>query len=515
MSRTKELPLIPVSESLLEHDLQHPSSLKQPHTYTVTFSFSFGTVMGLGDTFLGIVVLRIVSVVVAAGGFIVVSRPSPTHPEAAANYNSRNPQSLAVILLAPYFPSLVSAVPPQASSLLGAPQAVSSPYRRQSMRRPAPVAIQVSVRRDPNITPIIERRDSASPSPAPAPPNRRVSFSPQSSSTSVPIAAPEIPSAPSSSTGHGHVMHSPGLSMRSVCDRVKEREREPGYILPTPPASITSVSSEGDDTETLVDEFGTVSASPSVGKRGRSFPFVGRRKDKGKDIVRDGSGAHSESGLFGSRKRAQSLGYVVEDISQAKTGGVTSPSGQARRATSEINEPLRESETEGSTRGTDKEDRASRSAVDKEARRRSGLSFQDFKAAFGKRERRGSATLGAYTLSSHPHTTPAEPGRVPRTPQPHSALGKGRPSSVQISPRAASDGAASARRRSMPLKLDTGLSVESVSVSIERAELQSPLQQRPLFGGGEVVIRNESGRLRTRSSAIPGLYADAEVLQRL
>ncbi|KAG8732219.1 hypothetical protein FRC12_019386 [Ceratobasidium sp. 428] len=458
--------------------------------------------MGLGDTIVGIVVLRTISVVIAAGGFVM---------------------SLAVILLAPYFPSLVSAAPPRAAGILS-PQASSSPYRRHSVRRPDPVTIQVSVRRDPNITPIIERHDRNSP---PAPPNRRVSFSPQSSSTSVPIAA-EVPSAPGSSTGHCHVMPSPGSSIRSVCDRLREREREPGYILPTPPSSIASMSSEADDTETL-DEFGAVSASPGVGKRGKAFSFVSRRKEKGKDVMRGGDGGSTEPGLFGSRKRSQSLGYVMEGnfagLSRSKTTGglITSPLSRARlskeRAASELGESLRESEGENSNRGTDKEERASQSTVDKESRRRSGLSFQDFKAAFGKRERRGSVTPGAYKLS--PDSTGLSPtdfengaARVPRTPQPHSTLGLGRPSSVQLSPRAASDGSASARRRSMPLRLDTDVNLGTPADS-ERAEAQSPLQHRSLFGGGEVVIRNESGRLRTRSSAIPGLYADAEVLQRL
>ncbi|KAG9121333.1 hypothetical protein FRC07_002738, partial [Ceratobasidium sp. 392] len=455
MSRTKELPLIPVSEPLLEDDLEYQagsnlsSASKQSPIYTVTFSFSFGAVMGLGDTIVGIVVLRIVSVMIAVGGFII---------------------SLAVILLAPYFPRLVSAAPARAPATLRSPRAASSPYRRQTPpRRPDPVTIQVSVRRDPNITPIIERHDSTSP---PAPPNRRVSFSPQSSSTSVPIAA-EVPSAPGSSTGHGHVMPSPGSSMRSICDRVREREREPGYILPTPPSSIASVSSEADDTETLED-FGAVSASPGVGKRGRSFPFVGRRKDKGKEVVRGGNDGQYESGLFGSRKRSQSLGYVMEgsiaNLSRAKTTGsaTNSPLSRVRlareRAASELGESLRESEGETSGRGTDKEERASRNTIDKEVRRRSGLSFQDFKAAFAKRERRGSATPGAYQLTSDlSGTPPTEPengaGHVPRTSQPHSALGLGRPSSVQLSPRAASDSAASARRRSMPLRLDTDINL--------------------------------------------------------
>ncbi|KAG8736328.1 hypothetical protein FRC10_009451 [Ceratobasidium sp. 414] len=495
MARTKELSLIPVAEPLLEDDLGRrsgPNSLNQLHTYTVTFSFSFDPVMGLSDTIAGVVVLRI---------------------------------SLSVILLAPYFPSLVSAAPAPATNPRGAPRGASSPYGRHSLPpyRPAPVTVQVTVRRDPTVVPIIENRDNASL--GPAPPNRRVSFSPQSSSASVPIAA-DLPSAPASSIGHGQAIVSPGPSMHSVSDRVREREREQGYILPTPPSSIASMSSEADDTETL-DEFGSVNASPSVGKRGRAFPFVGRRKGKGKEVVRDGDDGQSESGLFGSRKRSQSLGYVIEGslggLSRAKTTGAitNSPLSRARPTAerSQLGEPLRESGGEASGRRTDKEERASQSTVDKDARRRSGLSFQDFKAAFGKRERRGSVAHGAYALSptsagTAPIASENEPGRVPRAPHPHFTLGFGRPSSVQISPRAASDPAASVRRRSMPLRLDTVINL-GTSADPEGTEIQSPLQQRKLFGAGEVVIRNESGRRRTRSSAIPGLYADAEVLQRL
>jgi hypothetical protein len=77
MSRTKELPLVPVSEPLLQHEQPLGSStFGEPHTYTVTLSFSFGTAMGLGDTTAGVAVLRILSIVIAAGGFVVVSRPS-------------------------------------------------------------------------------------------------------------------------------------------------------------------------------------------------------------------------------------------------------------------------------------------------------------------------------------------------------------------------------------------------------------------------------------------------------
>lgn len=371
------------------------------------------------------------------------------------------------------------------------------------------MSITVSVRRDPTIVPIIERQNG---SPGPSQLNRRVSFSPQSSSTSVPIVADFQPA--------------PGPVARI---REEEREREQAYVLPTPPASITSVSSEADDTETL-DEFGLgVGASPSVGKRGRrTFPFVGRRKDKGKEVARGAEEEAREFGLFGdrrSRKRAQSLNYVVEGemggLVRAKSTGSRSPlSGQGE-------EVLRESEGETSGRATEREDRV----VEREARRRSGLTFQDFKAAFGKRERerRGSSGPGAYYLSSTTTSSPtpastsastaplaAEGEVASRAPRAAASLGLRRPSSLhaQVSPRSASDG--STRRQSMPIRLDTNMELG------DRAEVQSPFtrsqqpqpQPQPSLFSGEVVIRNESGRRRTRSSAIPGLYADAEVVRR-
>lgn len=266
------------------------------------------------------------------------------------------------------------------------------------------------------------------------------------------------------------------------------------------------MSSEADDTETMVDFGLGVGASPGVGKRGRrSFPFVGRRKDKGEESMK-------EFGLFGdrrARRRAQSLGYVVEGGMGAKSPRVGSP-----LSTAQEGQVLRESEGETSGR----EERT----TEKEVRRRSGLTFQDFKAAFGKRERerRGSAGhgpgQGAYTLSSSTASPSADgeaAARVPRAAA-SSALGLGRPSSAnaQVSPRSASDG--SARRQSMPLRLDTNLDLG------DRAEVQSPFTrapsppQQPSLFNGEVVIRVESGRRRTRSSAIPGLYTDAEVVRR-
>ncbi|KAF8602343.1 hypothetical protein BDV93DRAFT_509342 [Ceratobasidium sp. AG-I] len=482
MSQTEELllPLIPVRSELLEDELGLGSgSSQQTNTYTVSFSFSFDFMMALSDTLLAAVALRVISTFIAAGGFVA---------------------SLAVILLAPYFPSLVATAPEQvAPPPLGPPVATSSPYRRNSTkppmrRRPSPVSITVSVRRDPSIRPIIERRDSASPSTYQ--PNRRVSFSPQSSSTSVPTLPDIVPSS------------GPVTRLRE-----QEREGEHAFILPTPPASITSVSSEADDTETM-DDFGLgVSASPSVGKRGRrTFPFVGRRKDKGKEVAGEGEASMKEFGLFGdrrSRRRAQSLGYVVEGemAGNAKSAG-TGAGNPSPLSTAQV---LRESE--GETSGRD--DR-----VEKDARRRSGLTFQDFKAAFGKRERerRGSASpgLGTYYLST---TAPlaADGETAASAPRAAASLGLGRPSSMQaqVSPRSASDG--STRRKSMPLRLDTDVDLG------ERAEVQSPFtrasqspprQPQPSLFVGEVVIRNESGRRRTRSSAIPGLYTDAEVVRR-
>ncbi|KAJ1302759.1 hypothetical protein OPQ81_003068 [Rhizoctonia solani] len=209
MTQTREL-----SPLVLPHDFDSDLKLGTDNIYTVTFSVNFGFMAGLADTSLGRTILRIVGAVVAAVGFVV---------------------SLAVILLAPLFPSLVSAAPPQVPY---PPIATSSPPRRRRTYA-APASITVSVRRDPSIVPIIERSERDSASPSPAPPARRVSFSPQSSSASVPTipnSALDPPSHPGSLNGH------PTPAMR----RVLEQETEhPAYILPTPPASIMSVSSEG------------------------------------------------------------------------------------------------------------------------------------------------------------------------------------------------------------------------------------------------------------------------------
>lgn len=444
-------------------------------------------------------------------------------------------QSLAVIILAPVFPSLVSPVPPQASAVtstspLGEPLAESSPHPPVRRRRAAPATITVSVRRDPSIRPIIERRDSASPSPAP--PVRRVSFSPQSSTTSVPTLPDQqlIPSQPASSSGNGNAGPSTS-AMRSVCSRVLEREPGPSYNLPTPPASITSVSSEADDTETAgMDEFGAVSASPGVGKRGRkTFPFSkkSKSKGKGKEVARDGEEGTS-SGLFGGVRRAQSLGHVIEGGDSWSRSSTKSKQRHSIFGSAAHDEALRESEGETSAHGTDRDDRASRASTtgEKEARRRSGLSFQDFKAAFGKREHRSSVIIsgsGSYSLSSsspNPGHAPLPSDGVPRTPQSAGVgIGLGRPSTApaRVSPRSASDESARMKRRS--LRLDTA----TPELDTERKEAQSPVIPRaqapkysggaPLFGG-EVVIRDEGGRRRTRSSAIPGLYGDAQVVGR-
>jgi hypothetical protein len=403
-------------------------------------------------------------------------------------------QSLAVIILAPVFPSLVSPVPPQATSPLGEPLATSSPHPRRShslrRRNPAPPAtVTVSVRRDPTILPIIERPEQGS-SHRSAPPVRRVSFSPQSSSTSVPTLA-DMPSQPGSSTGH-----SAGGPSTPAMRRVLETESDIGaaYI----------VSSEGDDTETLgVDELGN--AIPSLCKRSRrSFPFT--KKKRSKEAVREGD--EDAGGMFRNRRRTQSLGDTVE----AGAGGSGPDPLCSRKRSSWLSQSsahedaLRESE-EAET------DRASRtSATEKEARRRSGLSFQDFKAAFGKREWRG------------PGSSPTPEGTGSRLPRTGTGIGLGKPSTsnVHVSPRSASDELVRTKRaRSPPLILDTAA---TELISTERREVQSPLTIRsqppkphagspPLFGG-EVVIRNESGRRRTRSSAIPGLYTDAEVVRR-
>lgn len=304
------------------------------------------------------------------------------------------------------------------------------------------------------------------------------------------------------------------------------------YILPTPPASIASVSSEGDDTETMgVDEFGN--ASPGVGKRGRR-PFSFARKPKGKEeAVRADTREESASGLFKNRRRTQSLGYAVEATAELiLTSGSrkrNSLLSHCSRESSIADDTLRESDADT--------DRASRtSAVEKEARRRSGLSFQDFKVTFGKRERRTSAqaptptpTSATYALPSPSPIPPrAEPEPVspspntPRSPGTGTGIGLGRPSTgnaTRVSPRSASD---ESPRAKLGLRLDTAVAI----ADSERKEVQSPLVgpgrpespsmrrvSPPLFGG-EVVIRNESGRRRTRSSAIQGLYADAEVIRR-
>ncbi|KAG8712182.1 hypothetical protein FRC11_000779 [Ceratobasidium sp. 423] len=358
----------------------------------------------------------------------------------------------------------------------------SSPPRRRRTYA-APASITLSVRRDPGIIPIIELSERDSTSPSPAPPARRVSFSPQSSSASVPTipnSTIDSPSYPGSSNGH------PTPAIR----RVLEQETESNaYILPTPPASITSVSSEGD--EAGLEEFGM--ASPSVGKRSRrSFLFSPKRggsiKGKEKQITEDEE-------LVGARRRAHSLALSALEGASKRSSWLS----HASRESSINDETVRESETET--------DRGSRtSTTEKEGKRRSGLSFQDFKAAFVKRERRASvliSTSGSYALS------PSEGSSTPRT------IGLGRPSSVSShpSPRSASDELARKKRaNSPPLRLDT----LSSPLQTERREVQSPITEaktRPLFGG-EVVIRNESGRRRTRSSAIPGLYADAEVVRR-
>ncbi|CAE6529661.1 unnamed protein product [Rhizoctonia solani] len=453
MTQTREL-----SPLVLPHDFDPDLKLGTDNNiYTVTFSVNFGFMTGLADTYLGKTLLRVASALVAAGGFVV---------------------SLAVILLAPLFPSLVSTAPPQVSY---SPIATSSPPRRRRTYV-APVSITVSVRRDPSIIPIIERSERDSVSPSLAPHARRVSFSPQSSSTSVPTIPSSFidpPSHPGSSNGH------PTPAIR----RVLEQETEPSaYILPTPPASITSLSSEGD--EVGLDEFGMV--GPSVGKRSRrSFLFSPKRsgsvKGKEKQTTEEGE-------LVSARRRAHSLALSALEGASKRSSWLSHSS----RESSAHDDTVRESETET--------DRGSRtSTTEKESGKRSGLSFQDFKAAFGKRERRASvliSTSGSYALS------PSEGNSVPRT------LGLGRSSSVSShpSPRSASDELARKKRaNSPPLRLDTLNS----PLKTERREVQSPVtdaKTRPLFGG-EVVIRNESGRRRTRTSAIPGLYADAEVVR--
>ncbi|EUC56678.1 transmembrane protein, putative [Rhizoctonia solani AG-3 Rhs1AP] len=452
MTQTKELPPL-----VLPHTLYSDLKLDKDNVYTVTLSVNLGFMAGLLDTLLGRSVLRIVSAVVAAGGFVA---------------------SLAVILLAPFFPALVSTAPPQVAH---PPSATSSPTRRRRTYEPS-ANITVSVRRDPSIVPIIERSERDSASPSPAPPARRVSFSPQSSSTSVPTLSHgtvDPPSHPGSSNGH----------VTSAVRRVREEEAEAGaYNLPTPPASIASMSSEGD--EVGAEEFGMI--SPNVGKRGRrSFLFSPKRNGsvKGKERQSVGDGESSAT-----RQRAHSLALSTLEGASKRSSWISHSS----RESSAYDDTLREPEPEA--------DRASRTSMtEKESKRRSGLSFQDFKAAFGKRERRAAliSASGSYALS------PSESYSTPRS------LELGRTSSVSShpSPRSVSDELArKTRASSPPLRLDIAHSPSET----ERREVQSPITDpttRPLFGG-EVVIRNESGRRRTRSSAIPGLYADAEVVRR-
>ncbi|KAL5640334.1 hypothetical protein ACGC1H_007563 [Rhizoctonia solani] len=452
MTQTKEL-----SPLVLPHTFDSDLKLATDNVYTVTLSVNLGFMAGLLDTLLGRSVLRIVSAVVATGGFIA---------------------SLAVILLAPLFPSLVSTAPPQVAH---PPSVTSSPPRRRRTYITS-ASITVSVRRDPTIVPIIERSERDSASPSPAPPARRVSFSPQSSSASVPTIPHGLvdpPSQPGSSNAHGI----------PAVRRVHEEETEVGaYNLPTPPASIASMSSEGD--EVGVEEFGMV--SPCVGKRGRrSFLFSPKRsgsvKGKEKQTAEDGE-------LSATRRRAHSLALSTLEGASKRSSWISHSS----RESSAHDDTLREAEAEA--------DRGSRMSItEKESKKRSGLSFQDFKAAFGKRERRAAliSSSGSYALS------PSESHSTPRS------LELGRPSSVSShpSPRSVSDELVrKARASSPPLRLDTANSPSET----ERREVQSPITDataRPLFGG-EVVIRNESGRRRTRSSAIPGLYADAEVVRR-
>ncbi|CAE6404862.1 hypothetical protein AG1IA_06561 [Rhizoctonia solani AG-1 IA] len=461
MTQTRELSPLVLPHHYLDSKLGTNNNI-----YTVTFSVNLGFMAGLADTYLGRSILRVVSVVVATGGFVT---------------------SLAVIILAPFFPSLVSAAPPQIPYPPIA--ATSSPPRRRRTYAP-PVSITVSVRRDPSIVPIIERSERDSASPGPAPPGRRVSFSPQSSSTSVPTIPNgylvDPPSRPGSSNGH------PAPAMR----RVLEQETElSAYVLPTPPASIASISSEGD--ERGMEDFGIV--NPTVGKQQRrSLLFSSRRGGS----VRNKEKPTAENGeLFGFRRRAQSVGIAVAEEASKRSSWISHSSHES----SAYDDTVRESETE-----TDRVSHpGTADKAEKESRRRSGLSFQDFKTAFAKRERRASvliSTSGSYTLS------PSEASSSPRT-----SLGLGKPSSVSPypSPRSASDELARKKRASSPpLRLDTA----NTPHETERREVQSPITDgeghtRPLFSG-EVVIRNESGRRRTRSSAIPGLYADAEVVRR-
>lgn len=73
MSRTEELSLVPsTSQSLLVPD-DFPIKI-QPTIYTVTLSINFGFMAGLADTAVGAAVLRIISAIVAMGGFVAVGR---------------------------------------------------------------------------------------------------------------------------------------------------------------------------------------------------------------------------------------------------------------------------------------------------------------------------------------------------------------------------------------------------------------------------------------------------------
>ncbi|KDN49108.1 hypothetical protein RSAG8_02461, partial [Rhizoctonia solani AG-8 WAC10335] len=358
MAQTRERPPL-----VLPRNFDSDSKLAD-NVYTVTFSVNFGFMAGLLDTPLGRTALRIVSALVAVGGFVV---------------------SLAVIILAPIFPSLVSTAPPQVSY---PPTATSSPPRRRRTYVPS-ASITVSVRRDPRIVPIIERSERDSASPRPTPPVRRVSFSPQSSSTSVPTIPNGVvdpPSQPGSLNGHA----TPAIR------RVREEEIEAGaYILPTPPASIASISSEGD--EIAGEEYGM--ANPGVGKRGRrSFLFSPKRSGS----VRGKEKQTAEEGeLAGARRRAHSLALSALEGASKRSSWLS----HASHESSVYDETLRESEAET--------DRGSRtSTTEKESSRRPGVSFQDFKAAFGKRERRASvliSTSGSYALS------PSESRSTPRS----------------------------------------------------------------------------------------------------
>lgn len=76
MALTRELPLLTAEPEsfLIEDELGIAASKLQSNTYTVTLSVNFGFMAGLADTAVGAVVLRILSVVIATGGFVAVSR---------------------------------------------------------------------------------------------------------------------------------------------------------------------------------------------------------------------------------------------------------------------------------------------------------------------------------------------------------------------------------------------------------------------------------------------------------